>query len=134
MSLFDKFSMDASAESEGVWLDYGSGGKIRVARAGGGNSAYMRKLEAFYEKHRRQFDLNIMDEDVARTEMISIYADTIVKGFEGITDRDGKELAFNRANVIRLLTELPELFLDIKRAAASIALYREKQRVESAGN
>lgn len=133
-TFYDQFATDGDAESQGVWLDYGSAGRVRVARAGGSNVRFTRRLEAFGKKYKRQIELEILDDSVAEKELIQIYADTVILGWEDVKGRDGKDLPFSKPNVVQLLTDLPELFRDIREQSTRLALFRELEDGEAAGN
>jgi hypothetical protein len=124
MTLYRKFGTDSNVETAGVVLDYGEGVKIRIARAGGANKAYLKALERLSRKYRRQIQLDILDEETAREVFRAIYAETIVIGWEGVTGREGKPIEFSRENCIKLFEDLPDLFADIQAQAGNAALFR----------
>lgn len=134
MSLYSQFATDRDAERDGVWLDYGSGGRIKIARAGGGNVRYQKRLQAFSKKFRRQIELEILEDEVAEKELADIYASTVVLAFEEVKDRDGSDLPYSREAARKLLLDLPDLFADIRAQATNLALFRELEREEDAGN
>ncbi len=144
MSLYEQFSMDHDAEVHGVLLDYGSAGRIRIARAGGKNIKFQRRVEAFQKRYKRQLDLEVLEDEIATRELISIYADTIVLGWESgdvekpkvgvIPGPDGKDLKFTRDAVVKLLGDLPDLFADIRNQSMQLSLFREAVKQADAGN
>lgn len=134
MSLYDHFSMDPKAEIEGVDLDYGDAGCIKIARAGGSNQNYNKRISGFQKKYRRQMDLDILTDETAERELISIYVDTIILGWTDVSAKDGSPLLFSPKNVAMLLKDLPELFADIRAQSTNLALFREIEREEDSGN
>jgi hypothetical protein len=46
-----------------------------------------------------------------------------VLGWEGVEDREGNPMEFSRDNVVRLFTDLPELFLDVQQQSQKAALF-----------
>jgi hypothetical protein len=134
MSLYKQFRTDPKAEKDGVVLDYGEGGRIRIARAGGSNKAYLSAIEKMHRKYRKQIQLNILSEDVSQRILREIFADTVILGWEGVTGPDGKDLDFTRANVLKVLEDLPDLFADIREQASSAALFRETLEEIDSGN
>lgn len=126
MSVYRKFKTSKSAELSGVTIDYGDGTKIRVARAGGSNRAYLSALEKISRKHRRQIQLDILPEDVAARITRELYVDTVVLGWEGVTDADGQPLEFTRDNALKVFEDLPDLFRDVQEHATSLALFRDE--------
>ena len=121
---YEMFKTDPKIEVEqGVVLDYGEF-KIRIARAGGSNKRFERLLRARMKPHRRQFETDTLPEEVATKLMTGVYADAVVLGWEGVKDEDGKTLAFNRENVIKLFTDLPDLFRDVQAQAGLVSLFK----------
>ena len=132
MSIYKRFKTDADLEAKsGIELDYGDGVKIRVLRAGGSNLAFQKALREALIKHGRR--LSAMSDDESVRGMAEIYADTVIVGWEGISDENDEPLPFSKANVVKVLTELPELFRDIQSAAQSVDLFRAERRAELVG-
>ena len=44
-------------------------------------------------------------------------------GWEGVEDREGNPMGFSRENVVKLFTDLPELFLDVQQQSQKAALF-----------
>ncbi len=119
--LYQMFETDAALETEGLTLDYGKGGKFIIARAGGANRKYAARLEAKMRPYRAAMNSGTMDEATALKLLIEAYAEAIVLSWEGVKDRSGKDLPCTQKNVIALLTDLPELFADIRGQADRVA-------------
>lgn len=124
-SLYDLFKTDEQAETQdGIVLDYGAAGRIRIVRAGGANKRFAQALNSKLRPYQRQLASDTMDEGLAARLMAEVYADTVIIGWEGVADADGAELPYCRANVVKLLTDLPELFRDIQSQAVAAANFR----------
>ena len=111
-------------------LEYGTASNggvigIKIARAGGSNAAYQRVLERKLKPYRRQLQTDTMDNKVAERILIEVFAETVVVGWENVEDAKGKQLEYNVENVIKVLTDLPDLFADIQKAASDAALFRK---------
>jgi hypothetical protein len=132
-SPYDLFKTDPEIETEGLTLDYGDF-QIRIARAGGANRGFVRALEARLKPYRRQLQSETLDEQVAERILREVYADHVILGWQGMTDAAGKPIAFDRENVLRVLSDLPELFRDIQDQAGRIALFRAKELEDAKGN
>ena len=132
-SPYDLFKTDPGIETEGLTLDYGDF-QIRIARAGGANRGFVRALEAKLKPYRRQLQSETLDDQVAERILREVYADHVILGWRGVTDGEGKAMTFSRANVLRLLTDLPELFRDIQEQAGRIALFRAQELEDAKGN
>lgn len=132
MSIYKRFKTDSDLEAKsGIELDYGGGVKIRVLRAGGTNRAFQKALRDSLIKNNRK--LSAMDDDESVRGMAEVYSETVVIGWEGITDEKDEPLPFSKENVVKVLTELPELFRDIQNAAQSTDLFRAERRAELVG-
>ena len=140
MSLYNTFETDTKAETEGLLLEYGPNSKgkmmaIRIRRAGGANHRFAKVFEQKSKPHRRLMEIpGALDPRIQERVMREVYADSVIVGWENIEDRDGKELEFNRDNVIQLLTDLPDLFKDIIQSSQNTALFRSQQREAEAKN
>lgn len=139
MSLYSQFGTDKKVEQEGVFLQYGTtkDGKpiqIKICRAGGANTAYNRAMEAKTKPYRRQLQNGTLDMEVMTSILREVYADTVVIGWSNIEDADGKPMPFNRDNVIKLFTDLPELFADVQEQATNLALFRVEINEQDAKN
>jgi hypothetical protein len=139
MNLYTLFKADAKAEKEGIWLEYGSTVdekpvRIRIARAGGANVQYAKRLEALVKPHRRQIQTETIDTELVQKLLKQVYAETVVLAWENVTDEHGQPLPFSAANVIKLFTDLPDLWLDVQEQAQRAALYRADVLAAEAGN
>jgi hypothetical protein len=137
MSLYSAFATDKQLEQDGVLLDYGPNSKdqpiqIRIARAGGNNAKFAKVLQKRMDVIKRQ--IKTMDNKAATKLMIEVYADSVVLGWTGVQDRDGNDLEFTRENVVKLFTDLPDLFADVQQQSQDIALFREEIRQADSGN
>jgi len=143
MSMYDTFSTDKQSETEGVWVDYGQF-RVRLARAGGANKNYQKQLERISRPYRRAIATDSLDPQVASGILKKTYAKAVITGWEvmrddefvsGIDQPDIDEPApFNEENVLKALTDLDDLFLDLQSQASGIALYRAGLREDAAGN
>ena len=134
-TIYDQFSMDKQAEEEGVVLEFGEAGEVRILRAGGTNVRYQKRLSAFARKHKRKIDLDLLSETEARKEMIEIFADTIVIDGE-LRDKSGKmvKLRNNRNAIIKFFSEMFDLFIYVREQAENMALFRTIEKEEEAKN
>lgn len=130
MSLYKQYATDTNLEKTGIELQYGenaNGGEIiiRVARAGGSNTAYTKRMEALVKPYRRQIQAETIDNKVLEKLVMQAFAETVVLGWENVEDRNGNLMEFNVANVIQLFTDLPDLFKDVQEQAQKAVLFRE---------
>lgn len=133
-TLYSLFKTDSNKENgEGIQLDYGVA-KIMIHRAGGSNRKYKKAYQALLAEHGRSLEADAIAEEDSERLYAGLYADTVITGWEGVTDATGKPLEFTRDNVVKLLLDLPELFFDIRKAALDVALFKNKEKQTDLGN
>ena len=120
---YSVFRTDKALEKEGIVLDYGDF-KIKVARAGGANSAFQKALTAKIRPYKRQLDAGTIPDDVAEKLFLDVYAESVVLGWDGVTDENGKLLPYSKENAVKLFSDLPDLFRDVQNQAAAISNFR----------
>lgn len=126
-SPYDLFKNNENLEAgQGVTLEY-PGFSITIHRAGGANKKYAQILSAKMKPYRHQIDRGILDEETSKRILIESYAEGVVVGWKDVKDSDGNEMIFNKENVVKLFTDLPDLFADIRSQADNVALFREEE-------
>ena len=131
-NLYSRFQTNSELEAKaGVVLDYGEGLKVRIRRAGGANREYHRALRESLMKAGRR--ISSMSDEESMRGMAEIYAETVIIGWEGVTDAEGQPVEFTKENAVKILTDLPEFFRDIQEAASSVSLFRAQQKAEITG-
>lgn len=130
-SVFKLFGTSKDAEKDGIWIDYGDI-RFKIARAGGSNSDFSEVSKAKTRPYRNQIDRGTLSPaDDARISR-DIYAEAIIRKvqvkdeagtwIDGVPTPAGEVVPYTRANVIQLLSELPDMFRDLRECA----LDREK--------
>lgn len=132
-SPYELFSTEESLETKGVELDYGDF-SITVARAGGANRAYQKSLEAKTKPIRRALAAGQADPKRTTAIMQEVFAETVVLGWKGVTDANGKKMTFNKANVVKLFKDLPDLFADVMGQASSHMVFQAADLEADQGN
>lgn len=148
-SLYTQFKNDPALEKDGILLQYGDNSKgqptcIRIARAGGANVAYQRRMEAVVKPYRRQIQTETIETAQVTKLIQQVYAETVVLGWEHVEfpvlDAEGKptdvleELPYTPENCKRLFVDLPDLFADLQEQAQRAALFRADIREAEAKN
>ena len=120
---YDLYTTDPNIESgEGLKIEY-PGFEIVIYRAGGSNEAYSK---TFSDKSRAYITHGgTPTTDEAERIILETYAETIVKGWSNLTDKEGKPLPFSVDNCKQLLSDLPELFASIKKHANDFGNFRK---------
>ncbi len=134
MGTYDTFKNSENHEQNGITLDLGDSGKFVIARAGGGNHTYRKTLERLSKPYRRAIQARTLSIEKDTELLAKCYAECIVKSWEGVTGPDGEPLPFTQENCIKLLSDLPDLFLEIQQTANEDQLYREVIQEEDSGN
>ena len=133
MSIYDSFLTDAELEREGVELDFGDF-QVMIARAGGANKRYEQTLRRQLDKHKRAIQLEALPPEAAERILRAVFAETIVLGWKGVEDRDGKEIPFSTGACVKLFEELPEFFYAVREEAAKLGNFLAKRRKDIVGN
>jgi hypothetical protein len=138
-SIYALFQTDKTAEQEGIILNYGRFGKIRVARAGGSNKKFAKALEMGMRPHRSAGKAGLtglegLDDAVAEDILVRAFAESVVLGWEGVKGLDGKLIPFSKDNVIKLFKDMPDLFADVRDQSAQLAAFRAHLTEVDSGN
>lgn len=138
-NLFKTFKADENLEKSGVVLQYGTNSKnqpieFRIARAGGSNVRYTKVLEHKAKPYRRMMQQDSLDRKISDRIMREVYAETVILSWSGVEDENDNDIPFNQENVIKVLTDLPDLFTDIQEQANKLALFRAADLSEDAKN
>lgn len=132
-SPYKAFRTSEQLERDGVFLDFGDF-RIRIARAGGHNSAYTSRLAAAFRPYRRQIQTDTLGEAKAEEILLNVFADTVVKGWEGVTDEHGNPIEFSRGAVVKLFDDLPDLYRIVREEADKLANFRAEEVEDAAKN
>jgi len=132
-SPYELFGTNTDHETKGVEIDYGSF-SITVARAGGSNRKYAKILEQKTKPIRRALATGQVDPKRVVAIMREVFAEAVVLDWQGVTDKEGKKLAFNTKNCIKLFEDLPDLFADIQNQASSLQLFQDVDTEADQGN
>lgn len=128
------FQADEKAEMEGVDLSFGHGRYITIRRAGGNNAQYKNYFAQRYGELER--DVNgTTSEDQAREALYEVYARTVVIGWGGWLDKEGKAIPYSVDNCVALFksTDREALWDIVYNNANNFANFRLKA-VADVGN
>lgn len=148
MSLYQLFKTDKNLEKDGIWLEYGMTDdqrpiRIKIARAGGSNTAYSKALEKAARPHRKAIQTQTLDNKVADAMYKGVFAETVVLDWENVEfpvkDDEGNVTGmearpYSKDNALQLFNDLPDLFLDLREQAANVSLFREEILETDLGN
>lgn len=127
------FGTDKNIEKNGIVLDYGEF-QLTVARAGGSNQAYNKRLEQITKPYRRAIENETMDQKLSMDILMQVYAETVVLGWEGVTDDKGKDVPFSKEACLRMFQNNQDFFLDVQSQATKMVLFKKNIQEIEAGN
>ena len=143
MGLYTDYETNVDVEKSGVVFELSDDTRIRMARAGGANKQYLKKLEQVTRPHRRAIATESISTELSNKLMRETFAETIILDWQtlvdgewvqGIVDKEGDIQPFNAANVIKTFEDLPEVFDTLQTEAAKIVHFRSEQMEEESGN
>lgn len=133
-SIYSKFKTDKKAEQEGIILDYGDGITIKIARAGGSNLKFEKAVQAKMRKYGLQAKHDLLEPEQMRTIFREVLAETVVLGWTGFDDGEGNMLTCTQENVLKVFTDLPDLFDDVLEQSRKSSLFKNNLLEAEAGN
>ena len=149
MNLYQQFKTSGNLEREGILLEYGNNSQgvpicSRIARAGGSNERFNKRLEAIVKPYRRQIQTETIATEQVTKLMRRVYAETVVLGWENVElmdkNPDGSPAGtyspreFSVDACLELFEDLPDLYSDIVEQAQRAALFRDVIREADSGN
>ena len=133
-SPYELFGTDKNLEAQqGVELDYGDF-SITVHRAGGGNHKFRTVFSQKMKPYQRRFDNGTLDDETAQQILIEAYAEAVIKDWHGVTDAEGNKLDCTVENIVKLFTDLPDLFSDVQEQAQNVANFRQDNKEAASKN
>lgn len=151
MGLYANYATDAELEKNGAVCDLGENGVWILARAGGQNEKFARELRRITKPHKRAILADTIDPKLAEKLTIEAFSKTVVLGWlkkgeplpgsdpanpvlceHDVTGPDGQPLPFSPAAVKMLLTDLPDLYQDLKAFAEDSSTF-QRGAVEEEG-
>lgn len=134
MNLYNRFKTNQQAETEGTWLNFGDGLRVKVRST---DSTVVREYQAkLFKKNRQALSANggILPPAVQDEMDVELLTNVVIVGWEKVTDETGKELEFNRANVAKVLRDLREFRKEIQYLAGLGETFRDAGFEEQLGN
>ncbi len=126
MKIFSQYQTDEDAEVDGVWVDLGDGGRVKVARFG--NPVHEKVMERLRRPYRNMLRSGRdLPKDIQDRLTIEGLAESILLDWSGLEDENGKAIAFSKKKAKELLTDLK----DFRNAVSFLALEAETFRKEA---
>lgn len=127
------FQTDTNLEKDGIVVDYGDF-RFRIARAGGANTRFQKTLAARIRPFRRAIDAGAITDADADKILHGVFVDSVLLGWEDVTDEHGNPLEFTRENALKLFSDLPDLFRDLQQQASVVANFRREDLQDTIKN
>ena len=137
MNIYKRFGTDKKSEEEGVVLNFGDGLKVIVKRAGSGNREFKKAIMALERKFKTIGKGNLLSEEEEKEYndgMIDALCKHVIVSWTGVIGQDGKEIPFSIANGVKVLTDLPEFFLEVLEQARNAENFRNEEAEEAVKN
>lgn len=128
LDIFSKYETDESAEANGVEVPLGTA-KLLIARVG--NPNYTKKLTSLVERHKVALDIEGPEADALNEKLlVETIADTILLGWSGVCDREGKEFPYSKDNARKALA-MKDFRQDVMKLASDMEAYKVKAEAEA---
>lgn len=145
--LYAQYKTDHNLELQGIFFEVGEikerdgEGKevkkpirFKIARAGGANSAFSKAMERESKPFKRAIQTKTLSNEKADEIYKRAFISSVLLGWENVRDQNNVELPFTFDTALQLLTDLPDLFVDLREAATDAALFREEVLEHDLGN
>lgn len=139
MSIYKQFKLDDKKQHEGIEIQYGpnDNGSVptfRLAHLSLNNQRYTKMLERESAPFKRLLALGVLDAETDNKIMVRAFCQCILLGWENVYDINNQAFPFSTENAIKLMIDLPELFLDLKHQAVDISKFRQAEVEQEAKN
>ena len=119
---YELFETDPDLEQDGCWFNFGNG-RVKLSYIDNVDyQAYIsEQMRPYAEAHARGL---LRDSDVVHKITARGFAKFIIKGWEGVTNREGEPLEFNEENAYQILLDLKHMLRLCRDLASNFANYR----------
>lgn len=134
IDLFDAFATDTVAEEEGILTTLPDCGDIKWRIARVGNATYNQVLAKLYKRHRLVLDSKGKEAQAKSDSiMAEVYAKSILLGWEGTVQFQGKAHPYSEEVALKLLS-LKDFRSKVANASEDFATFKAKQEAEDEKN
>lgn len=116
---------------DGVWLRFPGDRAICIMRAGGSNAKFARLFQSLIRPYKRQLDAGTLDDETNDQVMHQVYAQAVVKDWEGIKDDKGKPVPYTPSRGEEFFEAFPEVFKEIVEQANKLSNFVENEIEEA---
>lgn len=116
---------DTKAELEGIWRPYKDGSELLIARTN--NPKYRSLLRSKVKANRAILDNeDDLSDKVGEEVLNDVFSRTILLGWKGIVDKDGKEIPYSHEKALFFISKSREFREAVKNYAEDSEAYRVK--------
>jgi len=124
-SLYEQFKTNPALEQDGVVLDFG-GPKFRVRRTGGANRKYKAIFSAKIRPFSRAIANGSFSEEKSDEVLKDVFFEAVMVDWANVTDEANNPLEFNKANFLKVMNDLPDLWSAIRQEADNIKNFQDE--------
>ena len=126
------FGSDPKKETEGVWVEFAPGFKIKLARIG--HPEYTDYLQKLMKPYKRQLRNDSLPAEIAKNCVKKALAKHIILGWEGLIDDLEKPIDFTAEKALELLKSSDDFFNEIIEMAKEREVFSQEDDEESRKN
>lgn len=146
MSLTSAYQLDSAKENEGVKIlmppnEDGSIPTFIIARTGRSNKRYSKALERNMRPVQAQMRTKTLSNEKADELLMASFVEGALLNWQNVllsdvtgSNNDKGFAEFSQENAKKLLSRLPELYVDLQERANDITLFREGETEEATKN
>jgi hypothetical protein len=132
-SAYEQFSSEGDLEKDGKWFTIGTM-EFKLSRAGGNNTEFLKMLRKHVTPLKRLIDAGHIVEKQSQAALAKVFAGCIVKDWRNVYGRDRVLLPYSKENCITLLTDLPNLLLELNKIVDNFDNFRKADLEADAKN
>jgi len=99
-----------------------------LRRMGSGNSLYDAELARITKPFATEIQKGTLSNEQSKNLTDTLFVRAIIAGWEHVQDEEGKEIKYNEANALNLITQLPLLYDELKAAATNVSKFQDEAK------
>lgn len=138
-SLFNKFKTNKDKDLGGVPVTFDANSDktiptFYIRRMGAGNTVYDSELARIVKPYQQQIQKGTLSEQESRNLNDKVFVRGILAGWENVYDENDKPIVFNEANALKLLSDLPLLYEELRSVAGNVSRFQDEVLEETLKN
>lgn len=136
-NIYEQFGTNKDSETNGVWVETGdekTSPAFKLARMSSTNKKYSKALEAATRKHKAALRVGALPTEKAVKIEKEVFVSTILLDWRNISDKNGKELKFDKSNALKVMHDLPDLYEFLREQATETAIFKDVVTEDDAKN